>query len=332
MKNTIRTLVECYGPSGRESEVTKTIAEMIRDFVDELSIDSLGSLIAVKKGSNSGKKIMFAAHADEIGIVITHMDDHGFLRFFNVGGLNPLTLPGQRVRFANGTIGIIGREKGNPKEVTWDKLYVDIGAVDKKTAESRVSIGDFAIIHREFVDLGQRYAAKSMDDRIGCAILIEAAKRLKATEHHIYFVFTSQEEVGIRGARTSAYQIDPDLGIALDVTLTGDTPEAPRMEVKLGGGAAIKVRDSSMITHPQVKALMTRIAVENKIPYQFEVLEFGGTDAGAIHLSRSGVPSGTISIPCRYVHSASEMVDIGDVEACVALTTAIAQDDLREIR
>lgn len=331
MKDTIKALVEAFGPSGYETEVMDLIKTMVAGHVDEMRVDALGNLIAVKKGTGGGKRIMFAGHADEIGVVITHIDDKGFLRFLNVGGLNPFSLPGNRVRFANGTIGVIGREKGEAKDISLDKLFIDIGANDKAAAEAKVNIGDFGIMHREFTDLGQRLIAKSMDDRIGCAVLVEALKRVNDTPNDLFFVFTAQEEVGLRGARTSAYDINPDLGVALDVTLTGDTPEAPRMEVSLGAGAAIKIKDSSLVTHPKVKALMTRLAQENNIPYQYEVLERGGTDAGAMHLTRSGVPSGTISIPCRYVHSVSEMVDQGDVQACVDLVVAICKDTLAEL-
>ena len=249
MKNLIKDLVESYGPTGFETEVTNKIRTYIADKVDECYVDALGNLIARKKGS--GKKVMFSAHADEIGVIVTYIDDDGFLRFSNVGGLNLLTLLGGRVRFANGVIGVIGKEKGELKDLTLDKLFIDIGAATKDEAQKKVSIGDFAVFHREFADLGQRLVAKSMDDRIGCAVLVEAIRRLDHSDHDLYFVFSAQEEVGLRGARTAAYSIDPDLGIAIDVTRTGDTPEAPRMDVSLGKGAAIKVKDSSVIAHPK---------------------------------------------------------------------------------
>src|SRR5690554_6016361 len=328
MKDLIRTLTEAFGPSGYETEVTDLIKTLVEDYVDEIETDVLGNLIAVKRGSEDGAKIMFAAHTDEIGIVVTHIDDNGFLRFANIGGVGVATLIGNRVRFANGTIGVISREKGDWKETTLDKLYIDIGAESKEEAQAKVNVGDFGIFHREFVDLGQRLVAKAMDDRIGCVVLIEALKQIKEPKNTLYFVFTAQEEVGLRGARTSAYRIDPDLGIALDVTMTGDTPEARRMEVSLGKGTAIKVKDSSVIAHPKVKELLVKLAEENGIPYQLEVLKAGGTDAGAIHLTREGVPSGTISIPTRYVHSPSEMVDVRDVEACVDLVVALADAEI----
>ncbi|NMB39563.1 MAG: M42 family metallopeptidase [Firmicutes bacterium] len=328
MKNLIRELVESYGPSGFETDVTDKIIDLIKDYVDDFYVDTLGNLIAHKKGN--GKTVMFSAHTDEIGVVITHIDKNGFLRFDRVGGLNTLTLLGNRVRFANGVIGVIGREKGTLKDFAIDKMFIDIGAESREQAKEQVSIGDFAVFHREFTDLGNRVVAKSMDDRIGCVVLIEAIRKLNKTNHDLYFVFSTQEEVGLRGARTAAYGIEPDLGIALDVTMTGDTPEAPRMDVSLGNGAAIKVKDSSLIAHPKVKELLIRLAEEKKIDYQLEVLPAGGTDAGAIHLTKEGVPSGTISIPCRYVHTVSEMVDVRDVKNCIDLVLAVIQDQLDE--
>ncbi|HHY10170.1 MAG TPA: M42 family metallopeptidase [Firmicutes bacterium] len=331
MKQIIKQLTEAFGPSGFESEVTELIKSMVQEHADEIRTDVLGNLIAVKKGAAAGKKIMFAAHTDEIGIVVTHIDEDGFLRFANVGGVGVATLVGNRVRFKNGAIGVIYREKGDWKELTLDKLYVDIGAKNKEEAAEKVKVGEFAIFHREFTDLGDRLVAKSMDDRIGCAVLIEALKRTEKPKNTLYFVFTVQEEVGLRGARTAAYGLEPDLGIALDVTLTGDMPKAQRMAVSLGKGAAIKVKDSSLITHPKVKDLLVDLAETAEIPYQLEVLERGGTDAGAIHVSRAGVPSGAISIPTRYVHSPSEMVDLADVEACVKLVAALGDWDISRL-
>ncbi len=331
MKTVIRQLTEAFGPSGYETEVTELIKTMVAKHADEVKTDVLGNLIAIKNGSQDGQSIMFAAHTDEIGVVVTHIDDQGFLRFGSVGGVGISTLVGNRVRFAGGAVGAIYQEKGSWKELTLDKLYVDIGAENKEEALKKVKVGEFGIFHREFEDLGDRLIAKSMDDRVGCAVLIEALKKIQNPKNTLYFVFTAQEEVGLRGARTAAYGLEPDLGIALDVTLTGDMPEARRMAVSLGKGAAIKVKDSSLITHPKVKDLLVTLAEENKIPYQMEVLEAGGTDAGAIHLTKAGVPSGAISIPTRYVHSPSEMVDMRDVEACVNLVVALAEKDLASV-
>ena len=265
--------------------------------------------------------LMFSAHMDEIGVIVTHIDDKGFLRIAPVGGVAPHLLVGQRLRFKNGVLGTVHHEKIKElKELDWSKLYVDIGAADGDAAKKRLRIGDMACLHQPFVDLGGRYMAKAMDDRIGCAILVEVARRLPPSlPQGVCFVFSAQEEVGLRGATTAAYRLDPGYGFAVDVTMVGDTPEAPLMAVSLGRGPAIKVKDRSLLCHPRVRELMVETAEKHGIPYQLEVLERGGTDAGAIHLSREGVPSGAVSIPCRYVHTPSEMVDAGDVEHAVEL-------------
>lgn len=329
MKDLLKRLVETYGPSGNEEQIREVISREIQGKVDRITVDALGNLIAFKKGKGS-KKVMFSAHMDEIGLIVTHIDENGFLRFSNIGGHSPYVLLGQRVVFADGVVGIIDSEDiDDIKELQLPKMFIDIGAANKAEAEARVKIGDAAGLKREFADLGKRVVSKAMDDRVGCAVLVETINRLGETPaNDIYFVFSVQEEVGLRGAKAAAFGIDPDLGVALDVTAVGDYPKAKTMDVSLGKGAAIKIKDSSVMTHPKVKALMTEIAQANNIPYQYEVLERGGTDAGAIHLTREGVPSGCISIPCRYVHSQNEMVDMGDVEACVNLALGICRADL----
>ena len=329
MKDLIKKLTEEYGPSGSEHKVVQIIKEEIAPFVDEAKIDKMGSLVATKKGA--GARAMLAAHMDEIGLIVTHIDKEGFLRFSAVGGVSSFRLSGLRVAFSNGQVGVINLEKvDDPARARMDRMFIDIGATSKEDAESKVSIGDFAVFRQDFVDLGDRVIAKAMDDRIGCAILIETAKRLKSSPNEVHFVFTVQEEVGCRGAGTSAYAIEPDLGIAVDVTRTGDTPEAATMEVSLGKGAAIKVKDSGIIAHPKVRSYLVETAKESDIPYQLEILEAGGTDAGPVQRSRGGVPAGVVSIPTRHLHSPSEMVDMGDVEACVKLLTAALEKDLRE--
>ncbi|NLV91380.1 MAG: M42 family metallopeptidase [Firmicutes bacterium] len=329
MKELIRRLVESFGPAGCEGPIRRVIEEEIRPYVDEIRIDKMGNLIATKKGNGEGKRIMLSAHMDEIGVIVTHIDEKGFLRFSNIGGLSALTLLGQRIVFENGTLGVVGREKlDSVKDLTLEKMFIDIGCATQAEAEAKVSIGDIGAVQREMMDFGDNIVAKSLDDRIGCAVLIEVAKQLEAPENDLFFVFSVQEEVGCRGAQVAAYALEPDLGIAVDVTATGDTPEAARMEVGLGKGTAIKVKDRSLVTHPAVKQMMVDLAREFDIKYQMEVLEFGGTDAGAIHLTRAGVPSGVVSIPCRYVHSPSEMVSMTDVNASVSLIKAIVEADL----
>jgi len=328
MKELIRELVETYGPSGHEDRVRELIKAKIEDKVDEIRTDSLGNLIALKKGKDSSKRVMLAAHMDEIGLIATHIDDNGFIRFSNVGGISPYMLLGARVLFNGETVGVIDKE-GKVDDISklkHEKLYADIGATSKEEAESKVKVGDTASYYRQMDDLGDRLVSKAMDDRIGCIVLVETLNRLEnPPTYDTYFVFTVQEEVGLRGAKTSSFGINPDLGIAVDVTLTGDMPEAKRMEVGLGKGPAIKIKDRSVLVHPKVKNLMIDLAEEKNIPYQLEVLVAGGTDAGAIHLTREGIRSGALSIPCRYVHSPSEMIDINDIDNGIELLTELLE-------
>ncbi len=327
MKELIKELTEAYGPSGREETVRKVIEDKIKPMVDKMEVDSLGNLIARKKGP--GKRVMLAAHMDELGLMVTYIDKNGFLRFSNVGGISPHILLGERVVFANGAVGTIGCEKiESMKDLNFQKLYIDIGASEQKEAEDQVKIGDIAVYQRGFQDLGRRIISKSLDDRVGCAVLIQALKEIESPVNDLFFVFTVQEEVGVRGARTSAYRIKPDYGLAVDVTRTGDTPESETMAVALGKGPTVKVKDTLIITHPKVKKIMVDAAERTGIPYQLEVLERGGTDSGAIHLSREGVPSGVMSIPCRYIHTPSEMVDYDDVINGVKLLKSILETPL----
>lgn len=330
MKEMIRAFVETFGVAGYEAPIREVIEEEIRDCVDEVRTDTMGNLIAVRNGG--GPTIMFSAHMDEIGLIVTHIDDDGFLRFSNVGGIMPIRLLDERVIFENGRIGCIGSERvDDVKQLKMDKLFIDIGCSSRDEAKELVSVGDVASFHRPFVDLGDRLMSKAMDDRIGCAVLAQALKELEDTDNRIAAVFSVQEEVGLRGARTAAYQVKPDLGIALDVTGSGDTPKARRLDVSLGEGAAVKVMDRSLIVHPAVKTLMVNLAEESGISYQMEVLEYGGTDAGAMQMNEAGVPAGCISIPTRYLHGPSEMVDYRDVRACVDLTLAVCRADVSDL-
>lgn len=318
MKEIIRKLTETYGPSGFEDHIRAVIREEVEPLADEVRVTPLGSLVAVKKGEAGGKRIMLAAHMDEIGVMVTHVDEKGFLRFTSIGGVNPLTCVGARVQFEDGTLGVIGVEgkrEDRTKAPTLEQLYIDVGAMGREDCPVRV--GDAAVFVRPFAVQGRRLVAKAMDDRIGCAVLIETLRRLGQSPNEIHFVFSVQEETTLSGARTAAYGIEPDLAIAVDVTTTGDTPEARPMAVELGKGPAVKVQDWGMIAHPLVRGLLVRAAEAAGVAYQMEVLERGTTDAAAMQVVRAGVPSGCLSIPCRYVHTPSEMVDEGDVEGAV---------------
>ncbi len=320
MKSLIQKLVETPGPSGFEYEIRDVIREAIGGDADDVRVDALGNLIARKgEKAEQGLRVMVSAHIDEIGLMATHIDDNGFIRFTNIGGINPLTCYGGRVRFMDGTRGVIGMDgldRGKMPKLS--DLFIDVGATSK--ADCPVKVGDVCGFERPFVDLGKRMVAKSMDDRISAAIAIEVLKQLKSTPHEVHFVFSTQEEVGIRGATTAAFGVDPDVGFAIDVTRTGDTPRpGTKMAVALGDGPAIKVRDSSFIADPRLVDWMVKAAKEADIPYQLEVLEAGGTDGRAIQMTRAGVPAGCVSIACRYIHSPSEMVDMDDVENAVKL-------------
>lgn len=326
MNELIQTLVEAYGPSGFEDNVRKLIRPEVEPYANSITVDALGNLIAFKEGtadSDERLTVMVAAHMDEIGLMVTHITEDGFLRFTNIGGIRRQTLLGSRVRFSNGTIGVIYSDRiENANQVhPLEKHYIDVGATNPQ--DCPVSVGDAAVFIRPFLTQNGRLIAKSMDDRIGCAVAIETLRRLESSPHDCYFVFSVQEEVGTRGAQAAANRINPDVGIALDVTRTGDIPESPPMAVSLGKGAAIKVKDSGMISHPALVRLMRERAVAEGILHQMEVLDGGTTDARPIQIANAGCAAGCISIPCRYVHSQSEMVDAADVESCVALLTAV---------
>jgi len=328
MMELLKKLCESFGPSGKENKVRSLIIEEIEKINERYFTDPLGNLVVVKE-KKGATRILVAAHMDEIGLMVTFIDDKGFLRFTAVGGLLKSVLPGTKVIFENGTVGVIEQEKINkPEEFDFDKLYIDIGAKDRQEASSKVKIGDTAVFLSPLNRAGSRLIAKSLDNRSGCAVLLETIKNLSSVSlpHEVYFVFTVQEEVGLRGAKPISYHLKPHFGLAVDVTRVGDTPEAEfKTGVSLGKGPAIKIKDSSVICHPRVTALMINVAEKNNIPYQMEVLEKGGTDIGAIHLTGEGIPSGALSIPCRYIHSPSEMVDLFDLEKSVLFLQELLQ-------
>lgn len=329
MKETLRRLVETFGPSGHEQKVRALILHEIAGRVDEVRSDTMGNLIALKRGDGSGRRVMLAAHMDEIGVMVSYIDTKGFVRVHPVGGVSPLLEVGGRVLFDNGTVGVISYEKltGGEQVPSMEKLYIDVGAASREACP--VGLGDTACFLQPMVEAGGHWSAKAMDDRVGCAVLIETLRGLERTPHDCYFVFSTQEEVGTRGATTAAFGIAPEVGLAVDVTLAGDTPEpAVRMAVSLDGGPAIKVKDGGMLATPWVKEWMLDTAQADGLPYQLEVLPGGTTDARAIQTSREGIPSGCLSIPCRYVHSPSETVSAADVANSVKLLVAMLRRPL----
>ena len=329
MKSLIKKLVETVGPSGYESKIREVIRGEVEGYADEIRVDAMGNLI-VKKGEKKegGLRVMLSAHMDEIGVMVTHVDKNGFARFTSVGGVRPHSCYGSRVRFMNGTVGVIGGERlDNANHVhALEAMYIDVGA--SSAEDCPIKIGDVAAFDRPFEDLGKRLVSKAMDDRVCAAVLIETLKQVKNSPHELYFVFSTQEEVGLRGATTAAYSIDPDVGIASDVTMTGDTPRGIKMEVGLGKGPAIKVKDGGMLADPKVVEAMIHCALKHNIPYQLEVLLGGTTDAKAMQISRAGMPAGCLSVPTRYLHTPSEMVDVEDVNNAVKLLTALLSEPI----
>lgn len=316
-----------FGPSGREDGVRETLAALAADYVDDISTDTLGNLICRKKGK--GKKILLAAHMDSIGVAATYIDERGFIRFSQVGGLFKGDLINIQVRFANGTLGVISYEEKTPfKDLTLDQLFIDIGAESRAQAETMVQVGDFAVFHAPSFEQNGVICGPYVDNRIGCVTLLLALRQLAETDNDLYFVFTAQEEVGLRGAGAAAFAIEPDIAVAVDVTDTGDLPErkAP-MAVSLRSGPAIKVMDRSVICAPAVRDGLERAAHALDIPVQREILQVGGTDTAALQKSRAGVASGAVSIPTRYIHSPSELCAVRDVEQAAALLAKAVCDE-----
>ena len=328
IKHTLHSLNACHGPSGDEGRIAVALKLLAAPYADECWTDTLGNLIVHRKGS--GAKLLFSSHMDSVGFIVTHIDEKGFLRFGRLGGLSAPELLATPLRFKNGTRGMVALD-GNvePKDMKLDDLYIDIGARDREEALSIIRVGDTAVYDTPCFISGDRIVSPYLDNRIGCVALLMALERLSQTENDLYFVFSVQEELGLRGARTAAYGIDPDYGVAVDVTCPDDELGSDHSgSTQLGKGAAIKVMDHSVICHPEMVRRLSSLAAERGISVQLDVLRSGGTDAGAIHQTRAGVMTGGISIPCRYTHMPLEMADLRDVEACAALAAAFAEAPL----
>ncbi len=330
MKKLLQKLTETFSPSGYEDAIRAVIRAEVEPYADEIRVDTLGSLI-VRKGTlgKGGRRILIAAHMDEIGLIVSHVDDNGFVRFAPIGGVFGRYLLSGRVRFLNGTQGLVGHDR--LEKITEipsaDKMFIDVGATSRE--DCPVKVGDVAAFDRSFQDFGTRLVAKSLDNRAGVLVAIETLRALKSTPNEVYFVFTSQEEVGTRGAATAAFGIEPEIAIAVDVTPTGDTPNSHKLEVALGKGPAIKIRDVGMLADAGIVRWMIRTAEKARLPYQREVLTIGSTDAMSMQISRAGVLAGALSVPVRYVHSPSEMVALDDLQNTVKLLTALLKSPVK---
>ena len=334
MYNILKSITAVPSPSGHERKCGELILSMIEPYVDEAHFDAMGNLIAVKRGNaKNPAKLMLAAHMDELGLMVTHIDDHGFLRVTQIGGVRYPAIAYTEVLFENGVKGIVvaGAQNGSG-DWKQENMFVDIGAKDKKDAEKKIKIGDMAIYAPKLTRLMHRkISGHALDDKIGCAIMIKALTDDTPCENDTYFVFTVQEEVGCRGSKTAAYSIAPDWSVAFDVCSTGCAPGSKPMECRVGDGAAIKIRDSSVMCDVKVVNTLIKLAEEGGIKHQLEILEAGGTDTSSMQMAGSGSLAGCISIPTRYIHSGTELCDMADADECLALTKKLLATDLKNV-
>ncbi|MGM0920922.1 MAG: M42 family metallopeptidase [Bacillota bacterium] len=336
----LKDLTDAKGIPGNEREPREVMRKYIMAYADEVTTDGLGSLIAKKTGKEGGPKIMVAGHLDEVGFMVTQIDDKGFLRFQTVGGWWSQVMLAQRVTITTkkgDVTGVIGSKPPHilppelrKKPVDIKDMFIDIGASSREEAmEFGVLPGDQIVPYFEFTVMNNEkmLLAKAWDNRIGCAIAIDVLKGLKDAEHPnvVYGVGTIQEEVGLRGARTSAHAIQPDIGFGVDVGIAGDTPGISEKEAssKMGEGPQIILYDASMVSHKGLRDFVVGVADELSIPYQFDAIAGGGTDSGAIHMTANGVPALSITIATRYIHSHAAMLHRDDYENAVKLITEV---------
>ena len=288
----------------------------------------MGNLIAHKKGN--GKKLMFAAHMDEIGLIATCHGEKGQVYVAGLGGVDPYASLYQRVQFLNGAQGVVAPDGKADllKDLKLGQLYVDVGAKFEEEAKELVAVGEAGVFVGDFYEQNGCVISKAMDNRVGCFVLMEAIRRMKKHQNDLYFVFTTSEEVGLRGAKTSVHTVEPDYAVVLDVTRAGDIPSAEKVALEMKKGVVIKVMDRGFIAHPIVNDRMVTLCKERNILYQMAALANGATDAGAIHLSGGGVPTGCIAFPLRYMHTTGETVAKSDIENAIDLTTVLIEEGI----
>jgi endoglucanase len=330
-------LSDAFGVSGFEDEVRERIMNLVSPYVDEMKTDTLGNLFATRRGSGDFT-LMLDAHMDEVGFMVKWIDEKGYLRFAPIGGWDERIIPGHRVeiltRSGEKRYGVIGsapphilKEEERKRPIPIEKMFIDVGASSQQEAiDMGIRIGDPLTIHYPFTELCTGYVTgKAFDDRAGCAVMIETVRRLAERDLKVNLVlsFVVGEEVGLRGARTAAYQIDPDLALALEGTIGADMPGVPpeSQPVRLGRGPAITVADRTIIVSRKLIAGLEEVAEEEAIPYQYKLPTYGGTDAGAIHLIKAGILSGVVSVPCRFIHSPTSTLRLNDFENTVRLVT-----------
>ena len=330
----LEKLSNAFGPSGLEDEVVHILRKELEKCADETQVDKLGNVLFYHEGKKGYPRVMLSAHMDEVGFMITYIEDSGFLRFDTWGITNNI-MPGQRVVFKGekGFIrGIIGTKP--PHIMTTDEqnkiipkedLFIDIGADNIAQANMKgADVGMMGVFDVEFMDLGDGYfRGKALDDRAGCVVLAETFKALQDSPYNVVAVGSVQEELGIRGARTAAWQVEPDIGLALEGTFVADVPgtRPDRVSSKIKGGPVITIMDRATFTHPHILKTLIKTAKLKAIPFQFKKVPVGGTDAGAIHLTKAGVPSGTVAVPCRYIHGPVSIIHIDDLKNTIKLVT-----------
>ncbi|SHJ59574.1 endoglucanase [Anaerobranca californiensis DSM 14826] len=331
----LEKLSNAHGVAGNEIKVAKLLKEELEPYVDEFQSDYLGNLIAIKGKDKKGPKVMISAHMDEIGLMITSIERNGLLKFRPVGGIDPRVLVSKTVQIGDDlTKGVIGAkpihlQKPGEREValSFEQLFIDIGAKSEEDAKRSVKLGDYCSFDTQFGKINdQLYKGKAFDDRVGCAILAEILK--SDFPFPIYGAFTVQEEVGLRGATVAAYSVNPDIAIVLEGTSASDVPESVehRFSTRLGHGPALSVIDASIIVQKNILKEVVKIAEANNIPYQYRQTAVGGNDAGKIHLTREGIQTFTISVPCRYIHSPVSLMNGKDFENTIKLVSAILKE------
>lgn len=341
----LKKILEAAGVSGYEKEIAKIMHDELKKSCDDVQIDNFGNVLA-KKGLSAGvkgkgkKKIMIAAHMDEIGLMVKHITKEGYINFIKVGGIDDRILPAQRVVIKSkkgdcpGVIGTkpphLQKEEDKKHPLKYEDMFIDIGCSSREEAAKRAEVGDIVIFEPNAGVLnGKLYYGKAVDDRIGCYALIKIMEKVKA-DAEVYAAATGQEEVGLKGARTAAFNISPDYAIAIDTTIAGDTPQITEREssLKLGNGVAITIIEASgrgVIVNEKIKDLLIDTAKKNKIKYQIDVLEGGMTDGAIIYMNKEGVPTGVLSIPTRYIHSPTGVFSMDDLDAAIKLTLKVIE-------
>lgn len=334
----LKKICETPGAPGFEQRIRAVVLEELKGLTDELSIDNMGNVIAVKKGK-SDKRVMIAAHMDEIGFIVKHIDEDGFVRFHPLGGFDPKTLTSQRVivHGKEDLYGVLGskpihlmKPEERSKMMPLSEYFIDLG-MEKEKVDQLVTVGNPITRDRALIEMGDCVNSKSLDNRVSVFILLEVLKALKGKEvpHDVYAVFTVQEEVGLRGAISATHLIDPDFGFGLDVTIAFDVPGAQphEMVTKLGKGTAVKIMDGSVISDYRMVDFLCKLATKYDIPYQKEVLPAGGTDtAGIQRFGKKGAITGAISIPLRHIHQTIEMAHKKDIRDSIDLLTRALED------